>query len=102
MPGEEAVIEFDTSKAGPGYMQSEILTQYGEVKSVAEHTDKRLEHFLNVGNERKSLTPNQKLKKSVKKTCFWKKGGQASGEGGKYLKTTCIVLERIFADLLGR
>ena len=46
MPGEEAVIEFDTSKAGPGYMQSEILTQYGEVKSVAEHTDKRLLNFF--------------------------------------------------------
>ena len=46
MPGEEAVIEFDTSKAGPGYMQSEILTQYGEVKSVAEHTDKRLLKFF--------------------------------------------------------
>ena len=41
VPGEETSIEFDTSKAGPGYLQSEILTQFGEVKSVAEHTDKR-------------------------------------------------------------
>ena len=41
VPGDETAIEFDTSKAGPGFLQSEILTQYGEVKSVAEHTDKR-------------------------------------------------------------
>jgi hypothetical protein len=39
--GEETSIEFDTSKAGPGFLQTEILTQYGEVKSVAEHTDRR-------------------------------------------------------------
>jgi len=41
LPGEETAIEFDTSKAGPGFLQSEILTQFGEVKSVAEHTDRR-------------------------------------------------------------
>ncbi len=62
VPGEETIFEFDISKAGPGalllklmfciiitlqeliflgYLQSEILTQYGEVKSVAEHTDRR-------------------------------------------------------------
>ena len=56
MPGEEAVIEFDTSKAGPGYMQSEILTQYGEVKSVAEHTDKRWLKFLEVSLSKKCRT----------------------------------------------
>ena len=36
LPGEETVLELDTSKAGPGQLQSEILTQYGEVKNYVE------------------------------------------------------------------
>ena len=34
--GEESIIELDVSKAGPGQLQSEVLTQYGEVKCQAE------------------------------------------------------------------
>ena len=35
-PGSQTVLELDTSQAGPGYMQAEVLTQYGEVKSKVE------------------------------------------------------------------
>ena len=34
--GSQTVLELDTSQAGPGYMQAEVLTQYGEVKSKVE------------------------------------------------------------------
>lgn len=34
--GDESIIELDVSKAGPGQLQSEVLTQYGEVKCQAE------------------------------------------------------------------
>ena len=36
LPGDETMMELDVSKAGPGQLQSEVLTQYGEVKCFAE------------------------------------------------------------------
>ena len=42
IPAEETLVEFDTSKAGPGHMQSEVLTQFGEVKSIVEPLDNRM------------------------------------------------------------
>ncbi len=36
MPGEETMLELDVSKAGPGQLQSEVRTQYGEVRCFAE------------------------------------------------------------------
>jgi len=79
VPGEESLLEFDVSKAGPGihsrffhsydpqillhmflfmnnhfpgYLQSEVLTQYGEVKTSTEHTDRRSDQisFFNITN----------------------------------------------------
>lgn len=34
-------LEFDTSMAGPGFMQAEVVTQYGEVKSYVDTFDQR-------------------------------------------------------------
>merc|ERR1712223_321799 len=42
IPGEETLLELDISKAGPGQLQSELLTQYGEVRSAVEPLDDRL------------------------------------------------------------
>ena len=42
IPGEETLLELDISKAGPGQLQSELLTQYGEVRSAVEPLDNRL------------------------------------------------------------
>lgn len=42
IPGEETLLELDVTKAGPGQLQSEVLTQYGEVKSFVEPVDNRL------------------------------------------------------------
>ena len=40
--GEPTILELDTSKAGPGYLQSEVVTQYGEVRChVDQTTDNR-------------------------------------------------------------
>lgn len=36
LPGEETMLELDVSKAGPGQLQSEVLTQFGDVKCYAE------------------------------------------------------------------
>ena len=40
-PGEQTMLELDTSKAGPGYLQAEVVTQYGEVRCHVESTDNR-------------------------------------------------------------
>ena len=42
IPGEETLLELDISKAGPGQLQSELLTQYGEIRSAVEPLDNRL------------------------------------------------------------
>ena len=39
MTNEETLLELDVSKAGPGQLQSEVLTQYGEVKNHVEVVD---------------------------------------------------------------
>ena len=39
IPNEETLLELDVSKAGPGQLQSEVLTQYGEVKNQVEIID---------------------------------------------------------------
>ena len=41
IPGEETLLELDVSKAGPGQLQSEVLTQYGEIRSAVEPLDNR-------------------------------------------------------------
>ena len=39
LTNEETLLELDVSKAGPGQLQSEVLTQYGEVKNHVEVVD---------------------------------------------------------------
>ena len=37
--GEPTILELDTSKAGPGYLQSEVVTQYGEVRCHVDQSN---------------------------------------------------------------